>query len=606
MKEVNVLSMYELNKYVRSVAQEVGLSVSTSSKGYSYIQGKSIFIAPTKVPINQQAAVAQLRDILHEVAHYTDTDQEYWSKVPLKQDSMLRNIWNAVEDHRIEYVQSKRYDGDADILDAGSGMAFGRALKSGAEAKGRTPEEQDTIDKMVAMLAFEKETREEWQPSLIEHEAVLNEKQQEYKAKLMKHADMVRKVRTVEGIEGTKLTHELARRLLEELGGDPEKEEAEGQAAAAAGSATAGHGKDKKEGKEKAEGEGKGEGDGDPINKLMDTLSTSPQDNSANKYFDYGGGGKGGRGYGEAKQATPNEFYIENFSNPSRNQTGGFDILTNNGGSHHLEYVTARYAPDIAKVRAHGSTSEQLAQKMRRLVQIKTRSRVQYGLKSGKLNGTSLHRIPANVPGYSERVFKRKQDHLDINAAVAVCVDMSGSMSGDKITHAVVAAEMLSETVGNALGVPLMIYGFSETRSIIGSGEPSPSIFVLRDFTERQVPTDRMRERSIKAIACTLGNNPDADAVTWGFHQLRAAKGKRKVLFVLSDGSPASARSGDQDKYLGIVTKAIEQSPIKLFGLGLMDHSVKHYYKNCAVVDTSQEIETKIIELVDNFILEGN
>jgi cobalamin biosynthesis protein CobT len=597
--------MYELNKYVRSVAQEVGLHVSTSTKGYSYIQGKSIFIAPTKVPINQQAAVAQLRDILHEVAHYTDTDQEYWSKVPLKQDSMLRNIWNAVEDHRIEYVQSKRYDGDADILDAGSGMAFGRALKSGAEATGSTPEEQDTIDKMVAMLAFEKETREEWQPSIIEHTAVLNAKQEEYKAKLMKHADMVRKVRTVEGIEGTKLTHELARRLLEEMGGDAEKEEAEGQAAAAAGDATAGHGKDKTEGKGTGTGE-KGEGDGDPINKLMDTLSTSPQDNRSNKYFDYGGGGKGGRGTGEAKQAAPNEFYIENYSNPSRNQTNAFEVLTHNGGEPHLAFVTKRYASDIANVRAQGSTSEQLAQKMRRLVQIKTRSRVQYGLKSGKLNGTSLHRIPANVPGYSERVFKRKQDHLDINAAVAVCVDMSGSMSGEKIAHAVVAAEMLSETVGNALGVPLMIYGFSETRSIIGTYDPAPSIFVLRDFTDRQVPAERMRERSIKAIACTMGNNPDADAVTWGYHQLRAAKGKRKVLFVLSDGSPASARAGDQDKYLAIVTKAIEQSPIKLFGLGLMDHSVKHYYKNCAVVDTAQDIETKIIELVDNFILEGN
>lgn len=100
-----------------------------------------------------------------------------------------------------------------------------------------------------------------------------------------------------------------------------------------------------------------------------------------------------------------------------------------------------------------------------------------------------------------------------------------------------------------------------------------------------------------------MGNNPDGDAVVWGYHQLRAARGKRKILFVLSDGQPASGRRGNQGHYLKHITQTIEKSPIKLFGLGLMDNSVRSFYTNHAVVNSATDIEPKIIQLVDNFIL---
>ena len=102
-----------------------------------------------------------------------------------------------------------------------------------------------------------------------------------------------------------------------------------------------------------------------------------------------------------------------------------------------------------------------------------------------------------------------------------------------------------------------------------------------------------------------MGNNPDGDAVVWGYHQLRQAKGKRKILFVMSDGHPATYRPGDQGAYLKRVCTLIEASPIRLFGLGLMSHAVEEFYSRNAVVNSAAEIENKIIELVDNFILEG-
>lgn len=604
MKHINVLSFYELARYMKAVCQEVGLNLVPSDKSYSYVKGKTVYLAPEPAPVDHNKAILNLRRLIHEISHVTETDFDLWNSTPLPEGSILNFLWNGLEDHRCEHVVSKRYQGDADILDAGTSVDMGRALKS-AEARNADPiadpEQQDEIDKMIAWLKADRDMRSEWQPSMFEHDITLTPKQAEYHAKIMSHADEIRKARAIEGQPGTHATYQIAKQVFEDLGGDAEQEEKKGEEEKKKGSGKPGEGKP---GKDKAEGEAKGGGK-DPT----EELSLSPDRNregenpevTPTKRDPSRRGSYGARGVGAVIPALPQEFYVVNFANPHKG-TPGAEATVEGVDTSYYGYVST----SVAKIRAATSSSEQLAQKMRRLVQIKTRSRTQYGLKSGKLHGNSLHRIAANVPGYSERVFKQKTEHLDIDAAACVCLDMSGSMGGDKIIHAIAAAEMLSETVGNALGIPIMLYGFSERGNIMRGGHgASPSIYVLRDFNERQLSTEVLRRRSEVAVSCTMGNNPDGDAVIWGYHQLRQAKGKRKILFVLSDGEPATSRPGDQEAYLKQVCQLIEASPIRLFGLGLEDNSVRHYYSRNSVVENATEIESKIIQLVDNFILEG-
>lgn len=603
MKHINVLSFYELARYMKAVCQEVGLNLVPSNKSYSYVLGKTVYLAPEPAPVDHDKAILNLRRLIHEISHVTETDFDLWNSKPMPEGSILNFLWNGLEDHRCEHVVSKRYQGDADILDAGTSVDMGRALKS-AEARNAAPipdpEKQDEVDKMVAWLKADRDMRSEWQPSMHEHDITLTPKQAEYHAKIMEYADEIRKARAIEGKPGTTATYEIAKQVFEELGGDAEKEEKEGEEQKGKGKPGKG-----KPGEDEADGAGKGGKGKDPA----EDLSLSPDRNregenpeaTPTRRDPSRRGGYGARGMGPVTPALPQEFYVVNFANPHKG-TPGTDTNVDVGPDSYYGYVSKQ----VADIRASTSSSEQLAQKMRRLVQIKTRSRTQYGLKSGKINGSSLHRIAANVPGYSERVFKAKTDHLDIDAAACVCLDMSGSMGGDKIVHAIAAAEMLSETVGNALGIPIMLYGFSERPNILrGTVGPSPSIYVLRDFNERQLSTELLRKRSEVAVSHTMGNNPDGDAVVWGYHQLRQAKGKRKILFVLSDGEPATGRPGNQEVYLKQVCQLIEASPIKLFGLGLEDHSVKEYYTRHAIVENATEIEGKIIQLVDNFILEG-
>lgn len=595
MKQVNVLSMYELHRYIAAAAQEAGLSLVKSDKPYSYVRGKMVYLAPEPDPMSHEKAVRNLRRVINQMAHVTDSDQGFIADHPLEENSILRKVFESIEDQRIEYVQSARYDGDADILDAGTAQDIGSALKIAADAN-KAGKGNDDSDKYIALLKAERDLRSEHQPSMHEHDVDLTPKQQVYYDQVMKHADEIRRIRTLDGKRGTQAAYELAKQVFEEMGGDPEQEEQLGKDKAGKpgdkpGSGAPKSGKGTPEEGEGSEGEGK---------ELMDKMDFRPSEKEAEENSPKGApGGIGHHGRGVVIPAGPNDFYVRNFPNPQHNKKcHGQDVAVD---PTNYEYQS------IASVRAGASTSEQLANKMRRIVQIKMRARTQYGLKEGKLHGNSLHRIITNRPGYSERVFKRKEEKLEMNAAVGVCLDFSGSMrSSGKVEHACAAAEMLSESVGNALGVPLQVYAFSEHGGSYGtSKQPDPCIYVLRDYNERYLATDKLRSRAAAAIEETMGNNPDGDSVIWGFHQLRLAKGKRKVLFVLSDGEPASYRQGDQDEYLKRVCKLIEATPIRLFGLGLMSGAVADYYSRHAVVRSASEIESKILELVDNFILEG-
>lgn len=125
MKQVNVLSMYELHRYVAAAAQEAGLSLVKSDKPYSYVKGKMVYLAPEPDPMSHERAVRNLRRVINQMAHVTDSDQGFIAEHPLEEDSILRKVFESIEDQRIEYVQSARYDGDADILDAGTAQDIG-------------------------------------------------------------------------------------------------------------------------------------------------------------------------------------------------------------------------------------------------------------------------------------------------------------------------------------------------------------------------------------------------------------------------------------------------------------------------------------------------
>jgi cobalamin biosynthesis protein CobT len=245
-------------------------------------------------------------------------------------------------------------------------------------------------------------------------------------------------------------------------------------------------------------------------------------------------------------------------------------------------------------------SQENFAQQVRRLIQIRAKVQRVYGVKKGKLDQSRLSRICFNAPGFNERVFKNKIENKTLDAAITVLVDKSGSMCGEKDLFAK-AATLLVNEVCSTLNIPLEILGFTDDNGIDGI---VPVMYVYKNFSDIKVSDEDLKKYYGMSSAVMQGN-ADAENILWAHDRLVKRKEKKKLLIVMSDGSPAASKDGyGLGRYTENVIKEIEASKtVDIYGLGLCSTSVKHYYAANSVVDEPQEIPTKLLELIERKIL---
>jgi len=236
-----------------------------------------------------------------------------------------------------------------------------------------------------------------------------------------------------------------------------------------------------------------------------------------------------------------------------------------------------------------------LAGQVRKLLISMKQSRWQHGEKRGKVSSKNVWK--AKGPMYDDRVFKQKTTKLELDTAVTVLTDNSGSMAGDKFHHAAKAGVMLSEAMQKA-GVPVELLSFSED----GNG---PVHIVVKEFNERigneSVLVDRYAE-------CTqwMCQNSDGESIQWAYNRLIKRKEKRRVLIVLSDGSPAAYNGahGAEYAYTHHVIRTIEdKTPVEIYGIGIMDTNVKRLYREHKVLSNASDLENMLIGLVKQKVL---
>jgi cobalamin biosynthesis protein CobT len=249
-------------------------------------------------------------------------------------------------------------------------------------------------------------------------------------------------------------------------------------------------------------------------------------------------------------------------------------------------------------------SQENFAQQVRRLIQIRAKVQRVYGVKKGKLDQSRLSRICFNAPGFNERVFKNKIENKTLDAAITVLVDKSGSMCGEKDLFAM-ASTLLVNEVCSTLNIPLEILGFTDDnnddtydRKIV------PVMYVYKNFSDIKVSDEDLRTY-YGMSSYVMQGNPDAENILWAHDRLVKRKEKKKLLIVMSDGSPAASKGGyGLSKYTENVIKEIEASNnVEIYGLGLCSDSVEHYYKANSVVNEPQDIPTKLLELIERKIL---
>jgi len=247
-------------------------------------------------------------------------------------------------------------------------------------------------------------------------------------------------------------------------------------------------------------------------------------------------------------------------------------------------------------------SQDNFANEVRRLIQIKARVQRQYGVKKGKLDQSRLSRICFDAPGFNERVFKNKIDNKTLDAAISILVDMSGSMHGDKALYAL-ASTLLVNKVCSVLNIPVEIIGFSDGYNT-ETHAPVPLMFIYKNFSDPRINDEQLKENFALSSRFMAGN-PDGENIVWAYDRLVKRKERKRLLLVMSDGSPAASKgSTGLGQFTKQVIEEIEASKqVEIYGLGLCSNSVRDYYKAHSVVNNPEQIPSKLIELIERKIL---
>lgn len=377
---------------------------------------------------------------------------------------------------------------------------------------------------------------------------------------------------------------------------------------------TPSEGKDEGEGKDE---DGKPEGAGDPKSALDDLEQTLSEEAKI-------GGGFGGSGAEKLdtelssvieKEArnlatTPDDNGLAPYTiaDPSqdrfvtRDDSGRFAERLRNGES---GYQSSMH-------RGAGSMSV-MRRKLERMVLAKQSRGWEQGLEQGVLNPKRLTQAVMGVP----TVYRRREDVPEIDTSVCILIDLSGSMSGEKLALAQDVAIGLSQCL-HYIGADFAVYGFGNMGVTKGRDGRSGGEFVrceplimpvFKDFDE----TLRQSRESLGKISdYCLGNNSDPDGILRAWARLRERRAKRRILITLSDGCPAwyiGASSGpgrvSAEGYTKRAVQTIISEGCEAAGVGIMDSSVASFYPVWTVADSLEEFAGKAMDTLARMMLGG-
>ncbi|GKO12920.1 cobaltochelatase CobT-related protein [Klebsiella variicola] len=239
-----------------------------------------------------------------------------------------------------------------------------------------------------------------------------------------------------------------------------------------------------------------------------------------------------------------------------------------------------------------------LAKDLERTIASQNRNQFVPGQRRGRLHGPSLYRLSVD----DDRVFRKLETKRAVNSCVQIVIDMSGSMRGQKIKTACAAAYTLADALAR-INVKTMITGFT-TSSLAMPGKSefnrSEALF-LPIIKGWETPiSSKQTVCNLGALAGTmiLAENIDGESILALLQHFSGRQEDRKIMIVLSDGSPAAQGHG-LSGHLKMVTKQIEQdTDIHLLGIGILTDSPRRFYRdNICLNDVGDLAETLIKQM---------
>jgi len=248
------------------------------------------------------------------------------------------------------------------------------------------------------------------------------------------------------------------------------------------------------------------------------------------------------------------------------------------------------------------------------------------GMPEGNLDP---RRLSAAVAG-STTVFRQRDERVEIDTAVSILVDMSGSMSrvapfaakvvialSEALNKVNIPFEITAHATSGGGFMPQMtksewnrlpkdhiarrvgIPEFHSNGSPTGHFKPlyltrwvRQDFYVLKAFNETLFSS----EGPIVGLASMAhGGTVEADGVLKTYERLRRRPERRKVLMSICDGGPGGGGPGDEGQHLrNVVEMLSKDKSLHLMAIGIGTDAPKAYYRNATVINDIKEMPRTI------------
>ena len=532
--------------YARSIAENAGLTLTEEEDRDTPRTNRGSIYVPKYRPQweeDSKEAINWWGKFLHEIYH-NDTrydNNKIFDILEKNKDTITKMqamVNNMIEDHRIEYIEYGEYPGRDRIMDSLRSEMF-------RDYADRITKKGSGSTKVDALFWLQWECFSEWMPTLPYKDTYVtfNKETQGYCDILRKYIPRIRASNSAEE------SWELAKEICEELKDDSPKANAKARA---------------KEGKA-------GEGEDDKVDYNMCNM-----DDHMHKV--------------DPEDSKPDDSRSKSFSRRS--------------GAHTPPPMEEKNPEDLpVSYEAYGKqitphvVVDSLASQIKRYLLVKVRNKTINNQKSGRIDSASLWKaVVYNTSSTGKKVFQRDDEHLSLDTAVALLIDTSGSMHGDKYISASASAVILNE-VFSKIGVKTRITGFTD--------EFSYSInFLHKDYGER-ITKERLIHNLGRAGDWRMSGNADGENILWEYAKLAQRPEPKKIMIVLSDGYPSATSSGgDMWQFTYDAVKKIEKEGIvDIIGIGIMDDSVKNFYSKCEVLHKVGDIEGTLLNILKRNVL---
>lgn len=230
-----------------------------------------------------------------------------------------------------------------------------------------------------------------------------------------------------------------------------------------------------------------------------------------------------------------------------------------------------------------------LSRILRNSLEAVSRTKTRHEQDAGDIDAKSLYKL---VLGSSNQVFYTKTYTKGLTTIVTLLVDLSGSMRGPKLNHAIRLCVALYEAM-KPLKIKVEILGFTTGDNDSSRVRSDAMHYIAKSFNEALpfcIPSFlRVPHRC----------NADPDAIRWASRRMLSVQADRKILLVLSDGQPSCSMNGFSDKDLErdliSAVRSVIKAGIEIIGFGICDSSVNDYYPWPVVVNDPASLTVDVL-----------